>query len=268
VRNHPRFRFIYGDGRSAKNIGFAVKDADAVVHLGGLLQKECNAEPSLAFEVNLGGTIAVAKACERRGVKRLLYASSASCYGKTDEGVKADENAPLLPLTIYAHSKSMAEEPVLDFGGVVMRFATVYGLSPRMRFDLIVNQFAMQAAVHGKLELYNPDAWRSHVHVGDLARAVALLLQTTEDVEGEVFNVGGYNRRKGELVKALGECAEFEVNVQQVAGDVRDYQVDFGKLARLGFVPETPPEKAMAEIVDCLNAGWFRNPLCKRHRSG
>lgn len=268
---HPRFRFVKGDVRDADALDEAFGRTHCVIHLAALVgDRACDANQHEAMDVNTGGTVAVVDAAKRAGVTKLLFASTASCYGRNTGGAAADEDAPLNPLTLYAKTKVAAERIVINASdermtAVVLRFATSFGLSPRMRFDLILNQFAAEAVGAGRLEVYEPQAWRSHAHVSDIARAVGRFAVTLQDVGGQIFNVGGFNRRKRDLVRALEGLATFDVEYARVSEDNRDYRVNFGKVERFGFEPLVTPEDGIAEIVGALQAGWFCNPQCKRY---
>lgn len=216
---------------------------DAVVHLAALSNDPLgDLNPSLTHEVNFEGTVTLAQAAREAGVRRFIFASSCSLYGAAGSGDTLDEDAPVRPLTAYAESKVRAEQTLWtlmddDFGVVSMRNATVYGVSPRLRLDVVLNNLAAWAVTTGAIQLLSDgSSWRPLVHVYDLARVTELLLRAPDDlVRGEVFNVGSneQNYLVRELADVLADVTGADVQFAQDAeSDPRSYRVDFSKLAR------------------------------------
>jgi nucleoside-diphosphate-sugar epimerase len=217
---------------------------DAIVHLAGLSNDPLGElDPMLTERINATATIRLAKAAREAGVRRFVFASSCSMYGAADLERPVDETAPLRPLTAYARSKASVEEAVVeladdDFSPVFMRNATVYGVSPRLRLDLVVNNLTAWAFTTGTVRILSDGTpWRPLVHVRDIAATTVALLEAPRKlVHAEAFNVG----RQGEnyQVRDLAEIAADVVagSSVEIAGggdpDARSYQVDFGKLAR------------------------------------
>jgi nucleoside-diphosphate-sugar epimerase len=254
--HHPNYAFVQGDIRDVELLEGLLSNIDTIVHLASLVgDRACDANPSLTRRINVDGTRVVVDAAQRVGISRLLFASTASCYGANPDGIFADESSVLNPLTLYAETKVEAEQIILNAGYTVGRFATVYGLSARMRFDLILNQFALEA-FRGDLCVYNPAAWRSHIHVWDLARAICVLLGA-DDTRAQVFNVGGHNRRKLDLVNHLQTLVGFDVDHVEPGTDSRDYQVNFDGIRALGFTSVLTPENGCNEIITSLQDGVF-----------
>lgn len=253
--HHPGYAFVQGDIRDVGLLEGLLSNIDTIIHLASLVgDRACDANPDLARQINVDGTRVVIDVARQVDIPHLLFASTASCYGANADGVFADENSVLKPLSLYAETKVEAEQIVLDAGYTVGRFATVYGLSARMRFDLILNQFAFEA-FHGELCVYNPVAWRSHIHVWDLARAIITLVDA--DVGAQIFNIGGHNRRKWDLVEWLQTLIEFSVDRVELGTDSRDYQVNFDKIEALGFTSMLTPEDGCDEIITSLRDGVF-----------
>ena len=167
----------------------------SVIHLGGLVgDPACALDPELTVDVNVTATKLVGEIAKARGVRRFIFASSCSVYGSCDEIV--DEDSRFNPQSLYARSK-VASEVVLralncgDFAVTCLRFATIYGISGRTRFDLVVNLLCAKAVREGVITVFGPDQWRPFVHVDDVARAIMITLQAPiEQVAGEAFNVG------------------------------------------------------------------------------
>ncbi|MBA2643018.1 MAG: SDR family oxidoreductase, partial [Actinobacteria bacterium] len=218
---------------------------DAVVHLAGLSNDPLGAlDPELTEEVNFRATVRLAETAKAAGVPRFLFASSCSMYGITGGDRPIDEAAPLKPLTAYAGSKARAEDGLVHladtgFSPVLMRNATAYGVSPRLRIDLVLNNLVGWAVTTGAvLILSDGTPWRPLVHVRDIAAAtVALLEAPREVVHCEAFNVGRDDENY--QVRELAEIARAAVGDCRIeyAGsgdpDSRSYRVDFGKLARV-----------------------------------
>ncbi|HEX2045485.1 MAG TPA: SDR family oxidoreductase [Gaiellaceae bacterium] len=217
---------------------------DAIVHLAALSNDPLGAlAPELTREVNLGATVALARSAKEAGVGRFVFASSCSMYGTADAETPVAEDAPLRPLSAYAESKVRAEEALAgladgDFAPVLMRNATAYGASPRMRVDLVLNNLVGWALTTGRIRILSDGTpWRPLVHVEDIARATLAALEAPRGVvAGEAFNVGrdqeNYQVRElAELVRAAVPGCEIEY-AGSGEPDPRSYRVDFGKLRR------------------------------------
>jgi nucleoside-diphosphate-sugar epimerase len=217
---------------------------DAVVHLAALSNDPLgDLSPGLTRAINFEATLALAGKAREAGVRRFVFSSSCSMYGASGLDEAVDEEAPLRPLTAYAESKARSEEALAelacpDFAPVFMRNATAYGVSPRMRVDLVLNNLVGWAHTVGEVRIMSDGTpWRPLVHIEDIARATAAILGAPEEtVRGQAFNVGvdaeNYQVRDlAEIVReTVGDCTV------EYAGtgdpDSRSYRVDFGKLAR------------------------------------
>ena len=217
---------------------------DAVVHLAGLSNDPLgDLDRELTLAINSEATVALARAAKEAGVGRFVFASSCSMYGAAADGAPVDESAPLQPLTAYAESKARSEEALADladddFAPIFMRNATAYGVSPRMRLDLVLNNLVGWAHTTGAVRILSDGTpWRPLVHIEDISRATAAILAApVEQVSGEAFNVGldtenHQVRDLAEIVKeTVGDC---EVEYAGTGDpDARSYRVDFGKFAR------------------------------------
>jgi nucleoside-diphosphate-sugar epimerase len=217
---------------------------EAVVHLAALSNDPLgDLDRELTLEVNFRATVALARAAREAGVRRFVFSSSCSMYGTSSDDL-VDESAPLRPLTAYAESKVRSEEALAgladgDFAPVLMRNATAYGVSPRLRVDLVLNNLVGWAHTTGKVKIMSDGTpWRPLIHVEDIARATLAVLEAPEDlVRGEAFNVG--RDAENYQVRELGDIVEEVVAGSKVeyAGsgdpDPRSYRVSFGKLARV-----------------------------------
>jgi nucleoside-diphosphate-sugar epimerase len=237
---------FYSDGprRDVRDLGPGdLEGLDAVVHLAGLSNDPLgDVRPELTAQINLDATVRLARSAREAGVRRFVFASSCSMYGTAGAGDVVGEEAPLRPLTAYAESKVRSEEAVAaladrDFAPVFMRNATVYGASPSLRLDLVLNNLVGWAYTTGRVRILSDGTpWRPLVHVEDVARATAALLAADEAaVRGEAFNVG--RDEENYQVRDLAEIvADVVLGTIEYAGggdpDPRSYRVDFGKLAR------------------------------------
>jgi nucleoside-diphosphate-sugar epimerase len=221
----------------------ALAGHDAVVHLAALSNDPLgDLSPELTKAINFDATVRLARAAKEAGVGRFVFSSSCSMYGASDQERPVDESAPLKPLTAYAESKVLSEEALADladddFSPVFMRNATAYGVSPRLRVDLVLNNLVGWAFTTGKVKIMSDGTpWRPLIHIEDISRATLAVLEAPRDtVHGEAFNVGrneeNYQVRElADIVReTVGDC-EIEY-----AGsgdpDPRSYRVDFTKFA-------------------------------------
>jgi nucleoside-diphosphate-sugar epimerase len=263
---------IRGDLRDADTRRAAFDGAEALVHLAAIVgDPACARDPELSNEVNVEGSRLLLEEATRAGVQRLVFASTCSNYGRmADPSVPIDESGKLAPVSLYAEQKVGIERALL--GGEVgvptttcLRFATVYGVGPRMRFDLTVNEFTRDLWEDRELEVFGELFWRPYVHVRDAAEAVRTVLAADPAVvAGEVFNVGASseNYRKLDLVEVITErLGRGNVSYVQRDEDPRDYKVSFEKVRSvLGFAPRMCVPDGVNEIVEALEAGRFGDP--------
>jgi nucleoside-diphosphate-sugar epimerase len=258
-----------------------LEGVDAVVNVGGL-SNDPTAEynPRANHEMNTVATVALARLCKARGVRRYVLASSCSIYdcGIVDEqaDILQDETSPVAPRAPYSRSKYEAEREILpmadgSFCPVALRKGTVYGYSPRMRYDLVVNTFVRDALTKGRLTLHHGgEMWRPLVDVRDAAQAYVALVEADDAaVRGEIFNLCFQNLRISELALRVQEslrrlAIDVEIRPDYHHGSVRNYRVSGDKLARvLNFRPKVSIEEAVVDIVQRLRAnggGDFENP--------
>jgi nucleoside-diphosphate-sugar epimerase len=264
-------RIVEGDVRDAAARATALEGADALVHLAAIVgDPACAQDPERSQAVNVDASRALV--AEAAGVPRIVFASTCSNYGRmADPTVALDESAPLAPVSLYASQKVEIERELLEGGtATCLRFATVYGVSPRMRFDLTVNEFTRDLWAGRVLEVYGGQFWRPYVHVGDAARAIELVLALPdEQVGGRVFNVGdsGENYRKQDLVEMItGHLGRGEVRFVERNEDPRDYRVSFERVrGELGFTVSQRVPGGIAEVTEALEAGRFEDPFGASH---
>jgi nucleoside-diphosphate-sugar epimerase len=254
----PTVRCDVRDVTAADFAGF-----DAVVHLAALSNDPIgDLNERWTYDINLDGTMRVARAAKDAGVRRFVFASSCSMYGASGTDELLDETAPLRPLTAYAESKVRAEEGLAemvddDFVVVSMRNATVFGVSPRLRLDIVLNNLAGWAHTTGRIRLLSDGrSWRPLIHVRDLTRvALAMLEAPDELVRGEAFNVGSaeQNYLVRDLAEVLADVTGCDIEFASDASpDPRSYRVDFSKLARVfpSLAFEWDSRRGAEELVD------------------
>ena len=248
-----------------------LEGVDAVMDLAALSNDPTGElNPELTMDINYRGKVRVAKLAKKYGVSRYILASSCSVYG-FQEGM-LNENSPTNPLTTYAKANLLAENEILPLGDdgftvTALRQATVYGLSPRMRFDLAIDGMVLGFFKNGKIPiLRDGNQWRPFVHVRDTSRAFITVLEAEpEKVNGEIFNVGSNEQNVqifplAQLVaEAIGLPFEYE---WYGFPDNRSYQVSFDKIAQvLNFKPEFTPKEGAKEVYDALSEGRVKDDL-------
>ncbi|HWH00940.1 MAG TPA: SDR family oxidoreductase [Pilimelia sp.] len=271
----PGVSYLTGDVRDVGPWEDALDRVDAVVHLAAVVgDPACGVDPQLALQTNYLGTINVAEACRRHGVRRMVFASTCSNYGLADDDRELDIWSPLNPQSGYAESKILAEHYLLssqasDFTPYILRFATLHGLSPRMRFDLAVNVMTAQAVQEGRVVVHGGRQWRPFLHVRDAARAVQRTLAADLGPGARIYNCGSSpeNYRLDTVAAIIArEVPGTAVSVRPDAADHRNYRVNFDRLARdLSFAPEHRLAGSVRELVAALRRGDFPDFRDTRH---
>ncbi len=270
---------IRGDVRDPQARERALAGAQAVVHLAAIVgDPACARDPAVSHEVNVEGTRALVRDAAQLGVNRFVFASTCSNYGRmADPATPIDETGVLAPVSLYAEQKVQMEQALLEsdhpgLDPVCLRFATIYGVAPRMRFDLTVNEFTRDLWADRRLEVFGEQFWRPYVHVRDAGRAVRTVLEAPADrVARDVFNVGrsGENYRKLDLVQEIRKQTDRgEVEYVHRDEDPRDYKVSFDKIrATLGFETQMIVPDGIAEVLDALEQNRFGDPFDGRYRN-
>ena len=278
---HPDFEFQYGDIRSNQDVGKALEGIQAVVHLAAIVgDKACHQEPDLAIDVNLRASRLLCEAALHHKVKRFVFASTCSNYGTTGgDDTLVDETSPLNPISLYAELKVDFEKQLLnldhpDFTPVCLRFATAYGLSPRPRFDLTVNEFTRDLSLGKKLEVYGQQFYRPYCHVVDLARACILALEADSSVVArQAFNAGDTreNYRKKDIVELLTDRLPQQrdkISYVHRDDDPRDYRVNCDKIkTKLDFSISKKVPDGIEEILAAIASGLIDDPDSPRYRN-
>lgn len=266
--NDPRLEVIQADFRQIDRVVSAMQDVDAVIHLGGIVgDPACALDEGLTTEINLMATRMIAEVAKGYGVRYFIFASTCSVYGSSEQLL--DERSEMKPVSLYARSKAASERVLLrmadeTFSPVILRFSTVYGLSGRYRFDLVVNLLSAKALIDGEITIFGGNQWRSFVHVDDAARSIMHVLSVTpETVRGQVFNVGSdeqnYTIAKiGEMIHGYAPTARIINKGDEV--DPCNYQVSFSKIRKmLGFLPEWTVESGIEQVMEAVKSGQVKD---------
>ena len=268
VVDHPNLEIMQADFRQVDKVVEAMRNVDAVVHLGAIVgDPACALDEELTIEVNLMATRMIAEVAKGTNVSRFIFASTCSVYGANPATL--DERSSLHPVSIYARSK-IASEQVLtsmatsQFGPTSLRFGTIYGLSGRTRFDLVVNLLTAKAVVDGRITIFGGDQWRPFVHVDDAAEVVLKTLEAPLSLVGnQIFNVGSDEQnytiqQAGEIIARLVPGAELVSEGSDT--DPRDYRVSFGKLSKtLAFTPRWSIEQGVKQVIDAIETGRVKD---------
>ncbi len=262
--SHPRFQLIEGDMRNISTLVRAISDVDAVVNLAALVgDPACSTKPEIAIETNYLSNKILAEACKYHQINQFLYASTCSVYGAMNGQKELDENSPLSPISLYARSKIQAEEGILEledenFSPTILRMSTLYGYSPRMRFDLVVNAMSKTAVIDKKISVHGGGLqWRPLLHVDDAAESYIRCLEASrQDIKGEIFNVGSREqnyqiRQVGEIVKKC--IPDADLLVEGETTDPRNYFVSFNLIEqKLKFKVAQTIEKSVLRIKKAI----------------
>jgi nucleoside-diphosphate-sugar epimerase len=268
--DNPRFELVTGDHCDESIVSDALSGVTDVVILSGLVGDPITKKyPSESEKINDNGLQSVIDMLNNRGLIRVIFVSTCSNYGLIKEGDLANEAFELNPLSLYAKAKVAMEqkllglEGVVDYSPTVLRFATAFGLAPRMRFDLTVSQFTRDMHMGQEMLVYDADTWRPYCHVRDFGDVIARVLAAPADtVAFEVFNAGGdiNNFTKQMIVDAILEkLPDAAVSYQKHGADPRNYRVDFSKIKkRLGFEPKHTVRDGIAELIQALDQNAFK----------
>jgi len=263
VMQHPQLEFMEGDCRNIQDVVRAMAGVRAVVHLAAIVgDPACDQDHQTAREINYAATRMMIEIAKGEGIERFVFASSCSVYGASD--LVMDENSEAQPISLYADTKVDSEGELLsatssEFHPTILRFATIFGLSPRPRFDLVVNLLTAKAMQEGIVTIYNGQQWRPFLHVADAAAAIVRVLESPIDVvSGQVYNVGD-SRLNYTLTGIADKILQFfpSTRVEHVENsDRRSYRVSFEKIhGQLGFECSKTLEDGIRELKSALETG-------------
>lgn len=263
----PNFRFIRGDVNDESLMKKELSKADIIIPLAAIVgAPACIASPGLATLVNYDAIVLILKNSSE--TQKILYPNTNSGYGIGEKNKFCDENSPLNPISLYGKLKVAAEKEILkQKRGVVFRLATVFGISPRMRLDLLVNDFTFRACRDRFIVLFEEHFKRNYIHVRDVAQTFLFGIKNYDKMKGEAYNVGlsSANLSKRELCEKIKEqITDFYIHSAEVGEDPdkRNYIVSNSKLEALGWRPTNSLEIGIKEIIQAypfLQANMFTN---------
>lgn len=261
----PEFEFINGDVRKPSDVRNAMKDMDVVIHLAALVGYPiCDHHPETAKQVNYEGTSNVN---DERGDVPLIYPSSGSVYGDLPD--LCTEDSGTKPISLYSKTKLWAENTIVNTRRkgdyIIFRPATAFGISPRMRLDLLVNDFAYTVYTKKNLTVYQPDARRTFIHIHDFARALVYGVKNFKRMKNEIYNLGAndLNLSKRDVVNAIHRHCNFYSHYANIGKDPdkRDYKVSYDKLEKTGFESTMNLDDGIEELLKGFNMISIRNPF-------
>lgn len=260
---NPAFNFIKGDIRDIRSLKDACRSSEIIIHLAAIVGfPTCRKYPQLAKEVNVDGTKNVAK-CIQKG-QIVLNASTGSNYGALLDKICTEET-PLNPLSLYGKTKTEAENILInECDAIALRFATGFGVSPRLRLDLLINDFVYQAVKIRHLVVYEKDFMRTFIHVRDMARAFLFAIDNLNKMLGNIYNCGSetMNYNKEDICNILKRKCEFYLHFAELGKDAdqRNYEVSYKKIKALGYNTTVTVEEGIDELIRAMDVINIKNP--------
>lgn len=260
LEEQNKVHLIEGDIRNQKLITENLVGIDCVVHLAAIVGEPlCKKIPEAARQINELATSNLVEACKKQNVSRLIFASTCSNYGSSSN--IANEFTPVKSLSLYSETKINSESIILssskdsNFESCVLRFATAFGISPRMRFDLLLQDLIRDAVLDNKIVVFGPNFWRPLVHVQDIAKACIYSIEgSSKLISGEIYNVGDTNENytKIQLAKMVQKhVPSAEIEIQELKQDPRNYRVSFDKITNnLHFNITKTVSDGIKEIIE------------------
>lgn len=256
------FTFVRGDITDEDIMKACIRDADLIIHLAAYVGYPiCKKFPKDACATNLGGSLLIDKL---RGDTPLLFGSTGSNYGIVIDEICTEET-PLNPITLYGETKTRAEMAFHESGNsVCYRFATAFGVSPRLRLDLLVNDFCYRAARLKSLIVYEGGFKRTFIHVRDIAKSFVFAIENYDRMKNKVFNVGSdsMNYTKHEITQKIKEKVDYYLHFADIAKDEdqRNYEVSYEKIDALGFETTVSIDQGIDELLSVMGAIDIQNP--------
>ena len=254
VCHYPNFEFVMGDVRDRKNLLSYIKNSDVIFPLAAIVGfPACDKDKKLATEVNYEQIKFIVE--NLRDDQKIIYPNSNSGYGVGEDGIHCTEESPLNPVSHYGQTKVDAESIIVDNGnGITLRLATVFGTSPRMRLDLLVNEFVYKAITDTYITVFEKDFKRNYIHIQDVISAFVFMLENYEKYNGEMFNVGlsDSNLNKEELVYKIKKfIPHFDINFSDFYSDTdkRNYIVSNDKIEATGWSPKYSLDDGIRELI-------------------
>jgi nucleoside-diphosphate-sugar epimerase len=253
--SNPNFKFIHGDVRNESLLEKLCDESDVIIPLAAIVGfPACASEPELAKEINFKQIVNIVKYCNGKN-KKILYPNTNSGYGLGTGQVECDEESPLTPISVYGQTKCEAENFLkTSTDAIIFRLATVFGVSPRMRTDLLVNDFTYKAITDKYIVVFEKSFKRNFIHIQDVANVFLFMLKNYDKYKGEIFNVGlsSANLSKQELLEKIQEHVNnFAVSYNDFYEDPdkRNYIVSNTKVESTGWKPEWDLDRGIEELI-------------------
>ena len=281
-KSNKNFKFIKYDFANKKIFNFLDKlDHENLIVLGSIVGDPITKKyPDITKKINLEATEKLLKYALKKGFRKIIFVSTCSNYGIFDKNSLAKENSRLNPKSLYAKTKVKIEKKLLKIVNkgnseiTILRFATAFGLSDRMRFDLTINQFVREIYLNKKIEVYDPYTWRPYCHVKDFANIIFQIVskENVKRSKCEIFNAGSSknNFNKMMLINKIKKYIKnFKIVLQNDSADQRDYKVNFSKIKKVyGFKKITSIDEGIKEILKELKKGKFKKLSNYKDRLG
>jgi nucleoside-diphosphate-sugar epimerase len=272
IINHPNLEIIIGNLLEKEDVDKSLEgEIDSIIHLAAIVgDPACAVRADLAVETNFVGTMRLARQAKEKGISNFIFASTCSVYGSSENEI-LNETSELNPVSLYAETKIDAENGLMglaneDFNPLILRFGTLYGLSPRMRFDLAVNGLSRKLVMENKCLIFGGDQWRPFIHVNDLGTIFESIISTIDSKDfNRIYNVGATkeNYQMNDVGRLFEEffpdkTIEYITEVK----DKRSYHVDFSKLEKeIGFTNKKTVRDGISEVKKALEDGTIKKPL-------
>jgi len=264
------FEYVYGDVRNKKLLRTYVEEADVIIPLAAIVGfPACDRDKELATAINYEHVRFICELVKNKNVK-VVYPNTNSGYGIGEDGI-CTEDSPLNPISHYGITKVNAEKEVLSIGGISLRLATVFGSSPRMRMDLLVNEFVYKALTDKYITIFEKDFIRNYIHIRDVAYTFKFMIDRYKEHSGQVFNVGlsKANLSKEKLVEKIkGYVPDFAITYSDYYSDPdkRNYTVSNEKLESTGWTPQFDLDRGIQELIKTYNI--LISDLSSKYRNG
>ena len=258
---HNNFSFIKGDIRDENIIKEIISDFDIIIHLAAIVgYPACRSNPELAYSTNVTGTKIISKYLSKNQI--IFFGSTGSNYGIVQD--ICTEDTPLQPLSLYGTSKTEAENILLNNNEcIAYRFATAFGISPRLRLDLLINDFAFKAVKQGYVVVYEKHFRRTFIHVEDIANSFLFGLNNLQQMKSNVYNIGSNNMNytKEQICELIKLNTNAYIHYAEIGedNDKRDYIVSYDKINKLGFDTKISIEDGLKEMIDCFKVIELKN---------
>ena len=255
--SYPKVFFLKKDIRNITDSDLS--SFDCIYHLAAISgYPACESNPHSAVMININATERILSYLSKNQL--LIYASTTSIYGKAD--CECDEESPVKPASLYAKSKYEAEKLCMQRENTIsLRFATLFGVAPRMRWDLLLNNFVMKAVQERSLVLFDADSTRTFIHVSDAIQAYLLALSKSDQMRDKIYNVGTeeMNFSKLQLAQKIQEWVKYEIILSKLEDlDMRNFIIKFDRLKALGFNPRLKINQGISELIKLFK---YYNPV-------